>query len=63
GISDGTAELARGDWGRFMNAVSLQTAPPRSSKSKVDTAQTAAKTIAVPKDTRSALQKLMDKFQ
>lgn len=31
GISDGAAALAEGDGARFMNAVSLRTAPPRSS--------------------------------
>lgn len=31
GIGDGAPELAAGDTGRFMNAVSLRTAPPRSS--------------------------------
>ncbi|MBE1283766.1 MAG: aminoacyl-tRNA hydrolase [Rhodobacteraceae bacterium] len=31
GISDGIGELAKGDSGKFMNAVALRTAPPRSS--------------------------------
>ncbi|MFC4216156.1 aminoacyl-tRNA hydrolase [Pseudophaeobacter arcticus] len=31
GISDGAAALAAGDGGKFMNAVSLRVAPPRSS--------------------------------
>ncbi|WP_406648113.1 aminoacyl-tRNA hydrolase [Aliisedimentitalea scapharcae] len=31
GISDGAGALAKGDGGKFMNAVSLRTAPPRSS--------------------------------
>lgn len=31
GISDGAADLAKGDAPRFMNAVALRTAPPRSS--------------------------------
>jgi peptidyl-tRNA hydrolase, PTH1 family len=61
GISDGIAELAKGDTGRFMNAVALRVAPPRSSKT------TPAKTKAAPKpapeDTRSPMQKLMDKFR
>ena len=30
GVSDGAAALAGGDAGRFMNAVSLRTSPPRS---------------------------------
>lgn len=31
GLSDGAADLADGDSGRFMNAVALRVAPPRSS--------------------------------
>ena len=31
GLSDGAAELAAGDSGRFMNAVALRTAPPGST--------------------------------
>ena len=34
GISDGVNALAKGDTGRFMNAVALRTVPPRSSTSK-----------------------------
>ncbi len=45
GISDGAAELARGDSGKFMNAVALRVAPPRSSttagKAASDTSKTA----------------------
>ncbi|ATF19478.1 aminoacyl-tRNA hydrolase [Phaeobacter gallaeciensis] len=33
GISDGAAQLAAGDGGKFMNAVALRVAPPRSSGS------------------------------
>ncbi|MCL4111673.1 UNVERIFIED_CONTAM: hypothetical protein GTU68_023629 [Idotea baltica] len=64
GIGDGAAALAEGDGGRFMNAVSLRAAPPRSSKS------VAPKTKAVPvsdqtpePETRNPLQKLVDKFR
>ena len=68
GISDGAAELAAGDTGRFMNAVALRTAPPRSSttKPKPDTAKPALEDTpdAAPEpDKRSALQKLADKFK
>ena len=78
GVSDGAPDLARGDGTRFMNAVSLRTAPPRSSKSAAKpTAQTTAQTTAKPAaeaaaeapaprsapDTRSALQRLVDKFR
>ncbi len=68
GISDGAAELAKGDAGRFMNAVALRTAPPRSSKTaaadKAKTTQAApTATTPTPKDTRNPLQKLADKFR
>ncbi|MEO0358933.1 MAG: aminoacyl-tRNA hydrolase [Pseudomonadota bacterium] len=94
GITDGAAHLASGDWGRFMNAVSLRTAPPRSSKSapKADApkpktaadkpknpakaqpisqtaAQTPPPTKAAPPtpapapDTRSPMERLLDKFR
>lgn len=68
GCADGAAELARGDAGRFMNAVSLRTNPPRSSTSKPKPkAQAEPKPAAKPEpaaeDTRSPLQKLADKFR
>lgn len=61
GISDGAQALARGDAGRFMNAVALRTAPPRSSKTPQK--KPAPEPAPEPEDTRSALQKLMDKFR
>lgn len=70
GISDGVAYLAEGDSGRFMNAVALRTAPARSSTGKakpkpVAEADKPANPPAVPPaaDTRSALQKLADRFR
>ena len=65
GVSNGAAELANGDLGKFMNAVSLQLNPPRSSKS---TAKKAPENEARPaeaeaEDTRSPLQKLLDRFK
>ncbi|MEM1130139.1 MAG: aminoacyl-tRNA hydrolase [Pseudomonadota bacterium] len=66
GISDGAAELARGDAGRFMNAVALRTAPPRPSTGTQKTSATPkpeAPAPAQPADTRSALQKLADRFR
>jgi PTH1 family peptidyl-tRNA hydrolase len=64
GISDGAVALAEGDGTRFLNAVSLRVAPPRSSTSP------AAKTLpptepasAPAPDSRSAMQKLLDKFR
>lgn len=65
GIGDGAPYLAEGDTGRFMNAVSLRTAPPRSSKSEATPkayTQPKPKELDAP-DTRSALQKLADKFR
>lgn len=65
GISDGAPYLADGDSGKFMNAVALRVAPPRSSTTK-----DAAKPAPAPKpepdpapDARSPLQKLVDKFR
>ncbi|KNG95215.1 aminoacyl-tRNA hydrolase [Pseudaestuariivita atlantica] len=67
GISDGAAALASGDGGRFMNAVALQVAPPRSSttrpaKSEAAT-QEADEPAAEAPDARSPLQKLVDRFR
>ncbi len=66
GISDGAPELAAGRTDKFLNAVSLRTAPPRSSK---QAAQPEARPAVKPEerpahdDTRSPLQKLIDKFR
>lgn len=68
GVSDGAPHLADGDAGKFMNAVSLRTAPPRSSttqKAAGGKPETRAPAAEPPEaaDDRSALQKLMDKFR
>ncbi|WP_407494698.1 aminoacyl-tRNA hydrolase [Pseudooceanicola sp. MF1-13] len=71
GVADGAAQLAKGDACKFMNAVALRTAPPRSStgdksaaKAKAaDVAGAATKTEEEAPDSRSALQKLADKFR
>ena len=68
GISDGIAYLADGDTGRFLNAVSLRLAPARSSTTTpkpkpVDKRPEPAAVEPKPEDTRSAMQKLMDKFK
>ncbi|WIY25984.1 aminoacyl-tRNA hydrolase [Parasedimentitalea psychrophila] len=66
GISDGAASLAAGDGGRFMNAVALRIAPPRSSTSKPKVqAPQAAKPegVADQPDQQSPLQKLLGKFK
>lgn len=67
GISDGAAALASGDGARFSNAVALRTAPARkSSLPAPKPAKEPAPAPASPpqeEDTRSPLQKLMDKFR
>jgi PTH1 family peptidyl-tRNA hydrolase len=64
GISDGAPALAAGDATRFMNAVSLRTAPPRSSTSaEKPMAAPSAAPAPVPVEERSPLQRLMDKFR
>ncbi len=76
GISDGAADLARGETGRFMNAVALRTNPPRESAprpggaaprgNKPDAPAPAPKADpqdTPPEDNRSALQRLADKFR
>ena len=66
GVSDGAPELAGGDSGKFMNAVALRVAPPRSSnratEAKPAPAAKSKPAEAVPDD-RSPLQRLMDKFK
>ncbi len=64
GCADGAMELATGDSGRFLNAVSLRTAPARSSKSvKPAVAMTPVRADEPAPDTRSAMQKLADRFK
>ena len=68
GISDGAEHLARDDGGKFMNAVALRVAPPRSSKStpkpKADKAPEQDKPVEETKaEPLSPLQRLMDKFR
>jgi peptidyl-tRNA hydrolase, PTH1 family len=66
GISEGAVALAAGDATRFMNAVALRTAPPRSSTTKAEVAPAPAKPAtpeAPAPDPRSPLQKLLDRFQ
>ncbi len=61
GAADGAPDLARGDSSKFMNAIGLRVNPPRSSGS-AKKADKKPEKIAVPEDTRSPMQKLMDKF-
>lgn len=62
GVADGANYLADGDTGRFQNAVALRLNPPRSSKTAAPKAEQRGVKEAPPEDTRSALQKLLDKF-
>lgn len=72
GIADGAPELAAGRNDKFLNAVALRTAPARSSKTeaKPKPADTAPEPKPAPEpeaepeaETRSPLQKLVDKFR
>lgn len=58
GISDGAPALAAGDAARFMNAVALRTAPPRST-ARTEAPPPSASEPAAP---RSPLQRLLDRF-
>ena len=66
GVGNGAEHLAAGDGAKFMNAVALQTAPPRSSKTTKAAAQKPREPAASPTDSApasSSLQKLLDKFK
>ena len=75
GISEGAQSLAAGDDQTFMNAVSLRTAPPRSSTSRAEVPASTPKPTApkpanpepitpqTPMESRSPMQRLIDKFR
>ena len=67
GSSDGAEHLARDDGGKFMNAVALRVAPPRSSttkpKAKPAKAPPPQQAEPDPVEEKSPLQRLMDKFR
>jgi len=76
GLSDGAPALAAGDPGRFLNAVALRTAPPRSSKDGAKQAGKSGDRKATPPDaptstpdptpehdSRTPLQRLVDRFR
>jgi PTH1 family peptidyl-tRNA hydrolase len=66
GISDGAADLAKGDNGRFLNAVARRAAPPRPSKSGAEKPageRDASDAPADAPDDRSPLQRLRDRFR
>lgn len=62
GISDGIAELIAGDGPKFLNAIALRVAPARSSKSAPKPVLNTPDAIPEP-DTRSSMQKLVDRFR
>ncbi len=71
GIGEGAADLAKGDEGRFMNAIARRVAPARPSTGAKTGAKTAekskpkaaeAKVETDAPEEKSMLQKLMDKF-
>jgi PTH1 family peptidyl-tRNA hydrolase len=67
GVADGAPDLAKGDTARFLNAVSMRTAPARNGK-PAKAEDTGNKPVdAAPADpgpdARSALQKLVDRFR
>ena len=62
GISDGAAHLAGGDAPKFLNAVATRMAPPKEKKPAPVT-DTKPKAIDTPVDTRSSMEKLLDRFR
>ena len=67
GISDGAPALAGGDAGRFMNAVALRLNPPRSGAGERAPAKPEQpepeQAAEPPADSRSPLQRLVDRFR
>lgn len=63
GIGDGAAHLATGHADKFMNAVALRRAPQQETKPAPQKPKTIKPAEPAPVDTRSALQKLADKFR
>lgn len=66
GIEDGALHLAEGDSGRFMNAVAQRVAPARSSKTPPKPLEANPKpelTEQPAEETRSPLQRLVDRFK
>ena len=61
GISDGAIYLANNDAGKFMNAVAMRTVPQREKPTKSNK-ERIIKEDMPELDSRSAIQKLMDKF-
>lgn len=61
GIADGIAHLLSGESAKFLNTIGLRLTPARSSKSTLKPKSAAPE--ASLQDTRSALQKLTDRFR
>jgi len=61
GISDGAIYRANNDAGKFMNAVAMRTVPQREKPTKSNKERIIKEDIP-ELDSRSAIQKLMDKF-
>ncbi len=61
GISAGAAHLGAGDSAKFLNEVALRMAPPKE-KNTVPPAKTKPSATALPEDTRSPMEKLLDRF-
>jgi PTH1 family peptidyl-tRNA hydrolase len=64
GISEGAPHLVDGDSGRFQNAVAVRMNPPRSPKSSESAIKAPpAPDPEVTEDSRSPLQRLVDRFR
>lgn len=65
GIADGAPDLAKGDTGRFLNAVSMRMAPARNARAEKPSGPTDRKDGEPDpgRDDRSALQRLVDRFR
>ncbi|MEO1638846.1 MAG: aminoacyl-tRNA hydrolase [Pseudomonadota bacterium] len=63
GISDGVGSLAADDGPKFLNAIALRIAPPRSSTTAKAAKPKPPEPEEAPADTRSQLQKLVERFK
>lgn len=65
GIGDGAPDLAEGRKDRFLNAIAQRMAPAKPANPKPKTQEKPAEKPVEPpaEDTRSAIQKLVDKFR
>lgn len=61
GLSEGAPALAAGEEQKFLNTVSLRTAPPRSSTGTRP--EPKPETPPAPEDTRTPIEKLADRFK